>query len=290
MDLHSLWVELNRPGAERFAAALKKRGVKARPADIRELFTRHIGVKQIFAPPPRLKGHIYSPGKDVRWMADIIVNTHMPSTVGDTTYRAILVAQDVFTRYAFAEPMEGTGNAAAAMASIFRHCSRAGHSIPLELVTDGDGAFKSPAFRASHAGAQVVHVFKESLNDIGTVDRLISTLRRALAEESAESGEPDWASRLRKVVSGYNHAPQAHLPRGEDPADVDKDPAALFDLTYAAAGEMQHNSDEIERRAEKLRATGAFRVLFVKRKEGFRREVFRREVFLVFFRAVLEQF
>jgi len=66
MDLHDLWVTLNRPSADRFAVALRKRGIKARPADIRELFTKYVGSKQIFAPPPKLRGRFVAPHKDAR--------------------------------------------------------------------------------------------------------------------------------------------------------------------------------------------------------------------------------
>ena len=195
-------------------------------------------------------------------MADIIVNTHMPSTVGDTTYRAILVVQDVFTRYAFAEPMASQVDAASAMAAVFRQAGRQGHRVPKLLVTDADGVFQAPAFRELMQQHSVVHSFKESRNDISTVDRLISTIRRALAEESAESGEADWASRLRKVVAGYNQAPHSHLA-GASPAEAgDGSSKALqFELGRRAALDMAHNADEIQKRRAKLEAAGAFRVL-----------------------------
>ena len=110
-DIYELWKSLNRPSPDRFALALKKRGIQARASDIRDLLTRDSGTRQIFAPPPKLRGHIYAVNKDQRWMADIIVNTHMPSERGGTQYGAILVAQDVFTRYAFAELMRTQADA-----------------------------------------------------------------------------------------------------------------------------------------------------------------------------------
>jgi hypothetical protein len=205
-------------------------------------------------------------------MADIIVNTQMPSVVGETTYRAILVAQDVYTRYAFAEPMESTLDAAKAMGDIFRQAERHGHHIPQQLTTDADGVFQTAAFRELMEKHHVLHDFKRSMRDISTVDRLISTLRRALAEESAESGESDWAAKVRQVVAGYNQAPHAHL-LGASPAeagDEESNKELAFELRRRASDEMLQNHQEIEKRKAKLEAAGAFRVLIAAPKLGRR--------------------
>ena len=176
-DIHDLWVSLNRPSPDRFALALKKRGIPARASDLGK-FTKNVGARQIFAPPPRLKGRVYSTGKDDSWMADIIVNTHMPSEHNGTKYGAVLVARDVFTRYAFAELMTTQSDATRAMEAIFQKAQREGHRLPTQLVTDEDGVFKAPSFRALIQKYSIIHTFKEARNDISTVDRLIGLLRR----------------------------------------------------------------------------------------------------------------
>jgi transposase InsO family protein len=271
-DIHDLWVSLNRPSAARFALALKKRGIKARASDISNLFTKDIGARQIFAPPPRLKGRVYSTGKDDRWMADIIVNSHMPSERNGTKYNAVLVAQDVFTRCAFAELMTTQSDATRAMEAIFRKARREGHSLPTQLITDEDGVFKAPSFRALMQRDGIVHTFKEARNDISTVDRLIGLLRRALAQESAQSGEADWASKLDQVVKGFNESPSSHL-LGGSPADASKPEehkGLAFQLDWNASEDMRHNATEIQKRRGKLEETGAFRTLVHAPKLGRR--------------------
>ena len=204
---------MNRPSPERFSLALKKRGVKASAADLNNLVIKSIGTTQIFAPPPKPKGRVYAVDKDQRWMADIIVNSTTPSTHQGVTYRAVLLVQDVFTRYAFAEPMESQSGATKAMEWIFKRVEREGHKPPTVLMTGEDGFFKAPSFAAVFRSNRVTHVFKESQNDIGTVDRLISTVRRHLAQESAESGKANWAANLQKVVKGYNDSPPTEAVR-----------------------------------------------------------------------------
>ena len=67
--IYELWVSFNRPSPDRFALALKKRGIPASVSDIRDLLTRDSGTRQIFAPQPKLRGHVYAVNKDQRWMA-----------------------------------------------------------------------------------------------------------------------------------------------------------------------------------------------------------------------------
>jgi hypothetical protein len=164
------------------------------------------------------------------------------------------VVQDVFTRYAFAELMRTQADATTAMAAVLAKAQRQGHKAPTQLITDADGVFKAPAFDALMRKHDIAHTFKASKNDIGTVDRLISTIRRALAQESAESGENDWATQLDKVVRGYNEAPHRRL-FGASPTDASKPPQTehekelVFDLRYRGAQEVAQNQRR-DRRAQ----------------------------------------
>ena len=205
-------------------------------------------------------------------MADIIVNSHMPSERNGIKYNAVLVAQDVFTRYAFAELMTTQSDATRAMEAIFRKARREGHSLPTQLITDEDGVFKAPSFRALMQRDRIVHTFKEARNDISTVDRLIGLLRRALAQESAQSGEADWAAKLDQVVRGFNESPSSHL-LGGSPADASKPEehkGLAFQLEWNASEDMRHNATEIDKRKAKLEETGSFRTLVHAPKLGRR--------------------
>jgi hypothetical protein len=70
-----------------------KRASEARPADIRELFTKHVGSQADFALRPKAQGPCVAHPTRMSggWQTSSSTH-HMPSTVGDTTYKAILVA------------------------------------------------------------------------------------------------------------------------------------------------------------------------------------------------------
>ena len=126
-DLHELWVKLNRPNAERFRQALVKRGMVAPPVkQIRELFLKYQSSKQLFAPPPRYTGHVYSSDLDSRWQADVMLYSQ-PSEFKGEKWNAALVVCDIFSRYLWAELIHSPMQASVGFASIL---ARAGSGEP----------------------------------------------------------------------------------------------------------------------------------------------------------------
>ena len=103
VDLQDLWVQLNRPGAERFRQALVKRGIAAPPVrELRENFLKYQSSKQLFAPPPKYSGHVYSTHVDSRWQMDVMLYSQ-PSEYKGQEWTAALVVEDIFSRYVWAE-------------------------------------------------------------------------------------------------------------------------------------------------------------------------------------------
>jgi transposase InsO family protein len=156
--------------------------------------------------------------KDSRWQCDIIDNIKDPAQQGDKTYRYVLLCVDVFTRYAWAEPMEARGEAAIAFARILQRAMENNHQPPTVLSTDKDAVFTGRAFQLKLREHDIVHVLKQSREDIAVVDRLISTVRRALAV-NVKAGDENWVERLDEVMQGYNESPHRKL-FGQAPVDI----------------------------------------------------------------------
>ena len=143
-DFHELWVQLNRPSAERFRQALLKRGIAAPPTkDIKELFLKFQSSKQIFAPGPRYLGKITSTGLDQKWAADVVTYSQASAAEG-RSWNSFLVAQDVFSRKAWAALIDNPSDAATGYQKILRQAGRA----PNELVTDGARNSRLPSSRS----------------------------------------------------------------------------------------------------------------------------------------------
>jgi hypothetical protein len=214
--------------------------------------------------------------KDSRWQCDIIDYIKDPAQRGDKTFRYVLLCVDVFTRYAWAEPMEARGEAATAFARILQRAMENNHQPPTVLSTDKDAVFTGRAFQLKLREHDIVHVLKQSREDIAVVDRLISTVRRALAV-NVKAGDENWAERLDDVMQGYNESPHRKL-FGQAPIDISRpvrpptritskgnpgeaQRSAIFDLRYQAATDMKRNETLIDDRKKKLEAARGFRIL-----------------------------
>ena len=127
-DLHELWINQNRPSPEKFRLALQRRGIRATAKDLKQLFYKYQSSKHIFAPPPKYKGKIFSPGLDRRWAADVMV---LPGP----SYA--LVVQDIFSRFAWAEHISSPMEANQGMEVILHKAGRGRHptrSVPMRTL------------------------------------------------------------------------------------------------------------------------------------------------------------
>ena len=260
MDLHQLWVDQNRPSPEKFRVALQRKGIRATTKDLQELFYKYQSSKQIFAPPPKYKGKIFSPGLDRRWAADVMV---LPGP----TYA--LVVQDIFSRFAWAEHISSPMEANQGMEVILHKAGK----TPDEISTDADPGFQTKAFNELLSEKGIHHTFREGRNDIATVDRLISTLKGARATHLADVGHDEW--NLKSAVDGYNDTSHPRLMQGA-PDDLRKPGGEIgnkliyFNREVEEARNIAQNTTEIHNRAEKLEGSG-FRVY--KHKEALGRRV-----------------
>ena len=259
MDLHQLWVDQNRPSPEKFRVALQRKGIRATTKDLKELFYKYQSSKQIFAPPPKYKGKIFSPGLDRRWAADVMV---LPGP----TYA--LVVQDICSRFAWAEHISSPMESNQGMEVILHKAGK----TPDEISTDADPGFQTKAFNELLSEKGIHHTFREGRNDIATVERLISTLKGARATHLADVGN-EW--NLKSAVDGYNDTSHPRLMQGA-PDDLRKPGGEIgnkliyFNREVEEARNIAQNTTEIHNRAEKLEGSG-FRVY--KHKEALGRRV-----------------
>ena len=255
-DYFALWAKLGRPSPERFHAALRKRGIVSPGAEWLRKNVFAESSKQIFAPAPKYKGHVYSPHLDERWAADIIVRPPLLGKGED--WRYALVAQDIFSRFAYAEIIDSP----MAAHEGFRRILRRARPPPLILVTDGDPGFMSPEFQQVLRERGIVHTVRAGRNDLATVDRLISTIKRIMAAHEAEGSDETLAD----VIESINESGTRAL-YGSAPEDVRDNKPLIFQRQWDESKGMEENAKAIHIRARKLQEAGAYRTLEMR---GFR--------------------
>ena len=164
-----LYDELGRPSATKFQLALKRRlGFNVSVEEVQRI----VGLqseRQVLAPPPKFEGKVFSLGIDDKWVADIMA---LPAESSVT--HVLVVQDDVFSRYLWAEPMLSQAAVTEPMQKIMR--SRQ----PRLLYTDADTAFKASTFQEAMEELGVDARTKTGRQDIATVDRAIAMLTATL--------------------------------------------------------------------------------------------------------------
>ena len=99
-----MYQQLSFPSVPKLQSALRKEGITLSLSALKE-FTSESGASQVLQPPPRYGGHITSSRIDDRWVADLLSFESRPAKRGDITYTSVLLCQDIFSRFLWAEPI-----------------------------------------------------------------------------------------------------------------------------------------------------------------------------------------
>ena len=254
-----LYRELSYPGAAKFQAALKKRGIKFSDAAVRELIDEQ-GGRQLFAPPPRFTGRVTARHVDERWASDVMDFQAKENKSGEVY---ILVVQDIFSRFLWARALTSKTQVGTAFLRLIEDTGR----TPKELNTDGASEFTSQAFQRMLLSKDIKHRVKEGPQDLATLDRAIGTLRATLVRRVAQGGS--WSEELQAAVASMNNTDHKALYERE-PGEVKGDKDLRFNLRYKNAEMASENAELAHKRGEALEEKGAFRTL-LKPLTGFKR-------------------
>jgi hypothetical protein len=113
----------------------------------------------------------------------------------------------------------------------------------------------APEFQQVLRERGIVHTVKAGRNDLATVDRLISTIKRIMASREAAGSDEALADAPARTL--YGSAPE----------DVRGNKPLIFQRQWDESKGMEDNAKSIHLRARKLQEAGAYRTLEMK---GFR--------------------
>ena len=251
-----LYQELSFPAPAKLQRALQKEGIVLSLKALKELVGES-GARQVLQPPPRYGGNITSSRMDDRWAADLLSFESRPAKRTDATYTQVLIVQDIFSRFLWAEPISSKTQVRRAFEDILDKSGRK----PRELNTDKGTEFTSREFQTMLDRRTVQFREKIGKNDIATVDRGMATVRDMLARRGADAAAGgDWLAELPKAVAAYNKLDHSAL-HDNAPGEVEDDKDLRFRLRYENAEKRMENAEQAQDRKRKLEATGAFRTL-----------------------------
>jgi hypothetical protein len=268
--------ELGFPGVERLVRAIRARNIgdELSAKDLRAIVTRlstQESSKQVLAPPPPYDGKIAARVIDDRWACDLISFVQRPHKTAHTgTYRYVLIAQDIFSRKIWTEPLSTNANLTAEFLQFLGNIGRK----PRQLVTDKESIFLSHEFQRMLREEGIDHQVKTALNDISTLDAAIGRLKEILSILAAQpGGDTGWYENLPDATAAFNKNENDYLGTGNAPADVAGDDGLRFELRRKNVKFMERNNDKAKERRERLTARGAFRTFleplsYKKRRKG----------------------
>lgn len=212
---------------------------------------------------PEVRAGVWNGGRPrTRWFMDVAKYARHEASRG---HDAILVVLDGFSRKVWARALQtATGeDIRAALAHIVGQTG-----APAEIVTDTGPDMRNRALESWLEAQGIHHALKEQGDHAVTsqLDAAIRTLKRSIALRQAHQPGWEWSEHLDEVVSGENAVPRQHLAgasaeqadRFDHPSQTVDDADVGFSLERQAAKRLQLNSDNVERRAARLDAAGAF--------------------------------
>jgi hypothetical protein len=220
--------------------AVRKRGLDVSRADV-DAFVKKQETRQVFAPAPKSQGKVTATNIDDRWQVDIIDWKQMDAAQ-NKGFKNVLVVVDVFSRFAWAVPMESKSqdDTIKALGKILKTSKRK----PAEVDSDSGQEFGA-AVTEFLEGKDIAHRTKQPghTNAMAVVDAVIKRLKETLRQDLAEAASQNWVRFLPRAVKAYNANSHEHL-MGSAPDDV-----------KGNANVKQHQD-----RVAALQAAGAFRV------------------------------
>lgn len=160
-------------------------------------------------------GHIVAYAKNQNWQMDLSdMTVYANSNKG---YKYILLAVDIFTRKAFAEPIK-TKSANAILDAFAKMTVR---EYPDRVTTDNGSEFISKEFEGKLNNEGIEHNLVEVGNHhaLGIIDRLTRTLKEMTHKHFTENNTINWVDNLQNMINTYNNNPHESLNDAK-PKDV----------------------------------------------------------------------
>ncbi len=263
--LQGIYEAAGRPGAAKLRDAARRRGLEVSLKQAQD-FVRGQATAQVFGPAPKSQGKVTSPELNDRWQCDLMdFKTRTPEK--NKGLRAALLCVDVFSRFAYAEPLVGktAGEVAAAFERILqrvrttRTTGKKAAGRPKEVSTDSGNEFKGE-FSEMLSRLGIAHSWKTSINSLAVVDATTRTLKDIMKKEMTAKESDSWVAALPKAVEAYNANSHSGILNSA-PEDVPKSKVLQYELEKRAGYDQAQNTTVHQDRVVRLQAAGAFRAL-----------------------------
>jgi hypothetical protein len=206
--MERLYKENNYPNEKNFYQILKDNGIISTHAEVKA-FLKSRTTHQLHRPVKRnrkLEKYIVAQAPLDTYQVDLL--DYQKYSRQNEGNRYILLAVDIFTRKAFAEPLTSKTpqETARKMNAILEH------GTPNVIFSDNGNEWKG-AYAELLKERNINQIFNE-LGDhqsLGIIDRLSRTIKEVIARHFTETEEVNWTRALTSIINSYNNSPHSAL-------------------------------------------------------------------------------
>jgi transposase InsO family protein len=220
----------NYPGLSKLVTLVKKVNPSITPKQIKQWFDVQLEIQLLHKQEKKeASGHIVADVKNEIWCLDIFDLSKYRES--NNNYRYILAMVDVFTRRAWAEPMQtkDSETVGATLQSIMMEAKEK----PRVILSDNDAAYTGYFFQHVLEDNKIILQMNTvgDHNALGIIDNFARRIKFIFSKMFIRSKNTRWISKLSEVIKQYNNTPHSSLG-GLTPneATEDQHKAKLVDI------------------------------------------------------------
>ena len=201
-----LYEKYNFPSADKLYKIIKENNLDIPKKEIKEYLNTQEETQLLTVPQERKSdlGHITASYKNEFWQMDLFDLSKYYKV--NKPYKYILAVIDVFTRYAYCQPVESktVDDILHAFKIII---SKKAKAIPNVITSDSDSSFLSYEFQdyIKKLGIIINPVILKDHHALGIIDRFARTLKTILSKYYIRNKNTTWIDKLQSIVENYNH-------------------------------------------------------------------------------------
>lgn len=208
--------EYNYPSKQKFKKIVKDKYPNISSKDIDDFY--HDGFQAVERKNKSKSGKIVAFLPHERWNIDLLVMDKYQRY--NQSYKYILFAIDIFSRYVFAQPLKSKSSADVieAIENIFKS------EQPLLIVSDSERSFLSEPFQMLLREYNIVHqtVPVGDHNTLGVIDRFAKTYRDIIQKQFIAKNSLNWITSLQRIIKIYNNTEHRTLKMSPNEALKDE--------------------------------------------------------------------
>jgi len=201
-----LYEKYNFPSADKLYKIIKENNLNIPKSEVKDYLSNQEETQLLTVPQERKAdlGHITASFKNEFWQMDLFdLSKYYKS---NKPYKYILAVVDVFTRYAYCQPVESKTNDDVLHAFKVIISKRA-KAVPNVITSDSDSTFLSNEFQEFIKKLNIIMnpVILKDHHALGIIDRFARTLKTILSKYYIRSKSTNWIDRLQTIIENYNH-------------------------------------------------------------------------------------